>query len=310
MSSQLQQEKKNDESFSIGTYNVWFGSDGRGQPCPEARMKAVVQALLEEHHQHAPIITIGFQEVIPPTATMLQSELKKHGYQLMKQPTNSYGCALAVLVDGRTLVDSGWQNYSNTAMNRGFLWARLKLSDTAQEILVTTTHLESPVDAAGITNRSERVAQLRFLESFCNRQLQNHHNLAAAIITGDCNWDEKVPGTSDMMSSLDEKNAWTDAWLATNDDPGYTYDCICNSLLTGDRQGRLDRILIRSHSGVVPVESCLVGQDAIPGVTISRDDAWTETSADGYSTPTRTTRTCPVLPSDHFGVVVRLQKQK
>lgn len=317
MSSSVQSDTN--ECFGIGTYNVWFGSDGRGAPYPEARMKAIVQALMQER-RNTHLVAIGFQEVIPTTSAMLESELTRNGYLLLKQPTNSYGCALAVLVsdDGPAnasqLMDSGWKSYPGTAMGRGFLWAHLKLPNM-QEILVTTTHLESPVDAGGITNRREREVQIQLLESFCNEQLQKRPTLAASIITGDCNWHDQVSGAADLISSLHQPDAWTDAWLAThhangNDDPGYTFDCIRNSLLTGERQSRLDRILICSQKDeIVPVDSFLVGQDAIPDLFTqdAEHHAWTATSTDGFSTPTRTVRPRPVFPSDHFGVVAHLQ---
>ena len=229
-----------------------------------------------------------------------------------------YGVALAVLQRGPhipTILDQGWCPYPNSCMGRGFLYVRARLPASSTQVLFTTSHLESPIDKEGTTNGPERVRQIRQLEAFCNKQFQLHRNLNIAILSGDMNWDESVNDVY-LLSTALQSRTWGDAWCelpsSKNNFGGYTFNCAENPFLEGDRRCRLDRILF--HCRDEQTSSCtvrdvsLVGTDPIPGnYTVEKQNVFALSSTNGYATPTKMTRRIPIVPSDHYGLVVTLE---
>ena len=263
------------QCFSLVSYNVWFGWDGRGQPYCAERMKGIVDCLLEHHKVDCPLLACGFQEVVPEHIQTLQPLLQAAGFQFFCQPGNHYGCSLFVHQASAEILDHGWRNYSQTNMLRGFLYVRLRIKNSSSEILFTTTHLESPTDRQGSSNAQDRTQQIRELEAFCNQQLCNHPHLQLVVISGDLNWNEQNRDIPLLEMAL-KTPSWKDAWLETSHDNGsrkdyqpnpfrdetsqcrsdrtlvqaggYTFDCQTNPFLDGTRQSRLDRILVQSSS--------------------------------------------------------------
>lgn len=135
------------------------------------------------------------------------------------------------------------------------------------------------------------------------------HNaeLELAVISGDFNWDEQVSRSSDLLQTL--QMSWKDGWMHTesvqlrNGNEGYTFDCIQNPWLNGDRRGRLDRILIKSSTWN-PEGAVLIGENEIPNAFIEQEVL--ERGDDGFSTPRKTIRKIPAVASDHYGLVVSL----
>lgn len=291
--------------FKLATFNVWFGADGRGQPYPDQRMKAVVELLKSESNADCPLLVCGLQEVIPELSKTLQPLLEEAGYKFMRQPGTQYGCALAVH-GCLEILEQDWRQYQVTEMNRGFLYVRVRLPGSDDEILFANTHLESPIDRHHTTNTNERVQQIRELETFCNEQLETCKHLQMVVIAGDLNWDEGVRDVPLLTRGL--QTPWLDSWLETSttgndDDDGYSYDCTNNPLLDGDRRVRLDRILTRGSNVYLPKDTHLIGQDPLPNLTIPKEE-YCEQSG-GLSTPVKICRNVPIVPSDHYGVVAR-----
>lgn len=292
-------------SFKVATYNIWFGTDGKGSPYPKERMEAIVDLLKAQNSDpQCPLLVCGFQEVLPELCdTVLQPMLEKAGYRLFCQPGIHYKCALAVH-RSLEIVEQGWCPYNDTEMKRGFLYVRLQLTKSEQQVLFTTTHLESPINKEGTTNTAARVNQIRLLETFCNEQMDGCSNLKTAIIAGDLNWDEQGRDIPLLSSGLE--TCWNDAWLETCNSPGFTYDCPLNPFLDGDRRVRLDRILVRDRSFFQPYETSLIGQDPLSRLTIQKDNVYEPTTDDGFSTPVKKTRNVSIVPSDHFGIMACL----
>mmetsp|Transcript_5206 Transcript_5206/g.7744 ORF Transcript_5206/g.7744 Transcript_5206/m.7744 type:complete len:449 (-) Transcript_5206:244-1590(-) len=145
-------------SFSICTYNIWFGP-----PHPSKRMEEIARLLLQEQ-KPSPTTTsslssssssrlkpkplfIGLQEVTPHLAMELFPLLQSCGYNLICQDlrslheSNQYGCAVAVLTENIMnseennnnsvdndetkaikIVSSGFVPFTETMMNRGFVF--------------------------------------------------------------------------------------------------------------------------------------------------------------------------------------------
>ena len=92
---------------------------------------------------------------------------------------------------------------------------------------------------------------------------------------------------------------WRDAWLTHGDGTeGYTYDLRKNPMMSGWLQKRLDRVLYRlSDFEVTGIK--MVGTEPI-----KRKDGSVVTYVNEYRGRRETK---PVLPSDHFGLMVTLK---
>jgi hypothetical protein len=310
--------------WQVATYNVWFGPNQGGDPHPDERMSALCRELLpsssEEstQQQQPPLLFCGFQEVVPSLNVPIQRAMQAAGYKVFSQPGMQYGCALAVKCRGPgavTVLDAGWQGFTETIMGRGYLHVRARLPNmtadgTEQQILFTTTHLESWA-GKDHTGKVQRAKQLQEMEAFCNQQLALHPNLQAAIITGDLNWDDERRNPNDAEMSTVLRTEWKDAWSETKSQPKetcYTYDGKMNPMLGNNLRRRFDRVLIRCRENknknkqlfdppcVVPTTTRLIGTQAIPGLTFRKENPYTKTS-----------REYAVAPSDHFGLVAHLQ---
>ncbi|KAG2300952.1 hypothetical protein Bca52824_037424 [Brassica carinata] len=114
------------------------------------------------------------------------------------------------------------------------------------------------------------------------------------VFGGDINWDDKLDG----KFPLPEK--WVDVWEALKPgDPGFTYDTKANPMLSGNRalQKRLDRFFCRLDDYKVGgVE--MVGKEAIPGLSSYVKEKRVRGDVKKLE--------LPVLPSDHFGLLLTL----
>lgn len=296
------------QRFQVATWNVWFGPPnlGGGEPHASARMKALARHLLQAHDPEAnnPLLCIGFQEVIDELAVHLFPLLEHAGYQVIRQPGAPYGCALAIYTCGTnscTMLDASFQPYQVTNMGRGFLYARIQLPFSGNQVLFCTTHLESWI-GKDHTGARERLIQLKELEAFCNAEMKTYSNLQTAIITGDMNWDDERPRATGTDPNMTEslQTSWTDSFLATRQDRRatcYTYDGKLNPMLGGNLRRRFDRCLVRNTSSgqVETTGTQLVGTGALVGLT------WQK-----YNPYKQTYKEVPTAPSDHFGLMVQM----
>lgn len=337
-------ERRDQCSFQVATWNVWFGPWGDGNPHATLRMKAIVQILMQQQQQHPsmpskpPLYCIGFQEVVAETMRPLKSLLEQqHRYHWFEQPRAAYKCTMALHPD-LVILEHGWIPYADTSMDRGFLYARAQLPPTTnhkqqqqpKEIIFTTTHLES-FTGKDYNGGAQRLVQVQELASFLQKQMSQHPSICLSILSGDLNWDdERRRMTSSTAATIDPillssiPPVWKDTWLEVNQPPpppnttkkakttktavveGYTYDSKLNPMLSGSLRRRFDRVLVRSSSSSNPTTTTTALQ--------IRDAQLLGTTAiaadltwEKLNTYTQTTRSVPTAPSDHFGYIVTLQ---
>ena len=185
-------------------------------------------------------------------------------------------------------------------MGRALLGAQLA-APWGGELIVATTHLESPIGFSQPGYRpdmysGERRGQLREALSRLDRA-------ECAVLLGDLNWNDpsarkQWDGPIDGLLP----RGWEDVWRRLRrGDEGFTYDGRRNAMLTARLRKRLDRCLLKGGRGCAAVEARLVGTAPIAGVTYRK-----ERSRKGQSY----IDTLPVLPSDHFGLFVRLEERR
>lgn len=297
-------------TFRVATWNVWFGPMGDGAPHAGPRMRAISRLLQQDQAQQLPLLwCVGFQEVIPTTAQLLEPLWTKAGYHWFCPPSRApYFCAMAIH-SSLVVLEQGWIPFAKTSMSRGFLYARARLPHSSDQILFATTHLESYNDPS-YTGAEQRPLQLREMQAFGNAQFHKTvpNHLQAAILTGDMNWDDervRSSGLDEPMTKFLSSGDWNDSWLVAK--PGmsgskkstcFTYDGKMNPMLGNNLRRRFDRILVRSGGTANPVT--VVGTDLL-GTTAIPELYWPKRNS--Y---TRQTKETPTAPSDHFGYVATL----
>ena len=337
-------ERRDQCSFQVATWNVWFGPWGDGNPHATLRMKAIVQILMQQQQQHPsmpskpPLYCIGFQEVVAETMRPLKSLLEQqHRYHWFEQPRAAYKCTMALHPD-LVILEHGWIPYADTSMDRGFLYARAQLPPTTNhkqqqqqqpnEIIFTTTHLES-FTGKDYNGGAQRLVQVQELASFLQKQMSQHPSICLSILSGDLNWDdERRRMTSSTAATIDPillssiPPVWKDTWLEVNQPPpppnttkkakttktavveGYTYDSKLNPMLSGSLRRRFDRVLVRSSSNPTATTTALQIRDA---QLLGTTAIAADLTWEKLNTYTQTTRSVPTAPSDHFGYIVTLQ---
>jgi hypothetical protein len=221
----------------------------------------------------------------------------------------------------------------NTIMARGLLSceiAPLLLSSTtsssttssntttsASWLTIATSHLESFANKQSYTE--VRKAQLQYSTRLLTSNLKKLSSCTSAFLLGDLNWKDterkqlkrSVKITENDGIALEScPDGWHDAWLDTQDDPGYTLDGKTNGMLTYSFQTRLDRCLLCTAESVnqkksggggeggsakskVTVRSTrLIGTERIvPRIREKKETKWKTYDID-------------VFPSDHYGLLV------
>jgi endonuclease/exonuclease/phosphatase family metal-dependent hydrolase len=291
-------KRRSDESrsysFTVASYNLWFGPQQDGEPLASKRMDAVYHLLAAQQS----CWLIGLQEVVPSLAQALFPKLKSLGYRIFQQPGASYGVSVAVHSD-LSILESGWQPYHDTCMARGFVFVRAQVPASSRELLFATTHLESfqrMPNGSDYTGAPQRQAQLRQLAAFCKAQKVQHSELKTILFNGDLNWDDERANCLDpsLVDTLDD-SLWKDCFLdiRKGEDKGYTYDGRDNPMLNNSIRRRFDRCLVQ---GCTVQTVNLVGTEAIPNQSWNKYNPWK-----------RSFKSTPLAPSDHFGLVVNLK---
>ncbi|KAK6124474.1 hypothetical protein DH2020_041780 [Rehmannia glutinosa] len=160
-------------------------------------------------------------------------------------------------------------------------------------LVVATSHLESPCPSPPKWDQmfsKERVVQaneaVRFLEKNKN-----------VIFCGDMNWDDKLDGPFPL------RDGWVDAWTELRPgEVGWTYDTKSNKMLSGNRalQKRLDRFVCKLKDfKISKIE--MIGKDEIPGLSYIK-----EKRVKGQVQEL----VLPVLPSDHYGLLLTICPKK
>ncbi|KAK1422590.1 hypothetical protein QVD17_17875 [Tagetes erecta] len=274
------QPKEELKSLKILSYNVWFAED--------IELRIRMRAIGDIIQLHNPDV-ICFQEVTPDIYAILQRSSWWKSYkcslsydkartrpyfcmQLSKLPVKSFSC----------------KQFTYSAMGRELCIAEV-LAQRDTSLVVATTHLESPCPGPPKWDQmysKERVKQAREAVAF----LKENPNV---IFCGDMNWDDKLDGEFPLP------DGWVDVWTELNPkDVGWTYDTKSNPMLSANRklQKRLDRFLISLCDFKVECIQ-MVGTEAIPEVTYMKQTRGKELEL-------------PVLPSDHFGLLLTMAALK
>lgn len=279
-SSSIADEK---QPIVILTYNIWFKEDLQ----VVARMDAIGTIILE-HNPHF----ICLQEVTPAIYDMFQHSSWWSRYKCSVPPgmagRRAYFCLLLSRVDSTSFQR---KSYNNSVMGRELCIAQADLGG-GRQLLIATTHFESPCPAPPTWDQMyspERVSQAKQALN----ALVGHKNV---VFGGDMNWDDKLDGAPPLPAE------WCDAWVTLRPgEEGLTYDSKQNPLLTGSRlRKRLDRIFC--HLQDFRFESIeMVGTRPIPGVTFEK-----EIKAKKQTQKVK----LPVLPSDHFGLLLKIMQKE
>jgi len=314
--------------FQIAIWNVWFGLNGQGFPHLNPRMEALTRLIGDQHPQQDkedhnnssgekyPLWFVGLQEVTVESLPLLERGLREEGFNHFVPQSNAfvggggYFCVLALRkgFDGLKVLESGWRDYQNTDMGRGFCYARVRVGDGegGGELLVATTHLESWCSPQ-MTGAEDRRLQLLEWQDFCRQQFARHDDLRACILAGDLNWDDDRKNPTDALVADVVTIPHHDAWLqyAQNQKfkgqaaKGYTYDCKLNPMMGGNLRRRFDRCLVFPRSAshrVACTRTELMGREALPGLYFDKTNSYTGQS-----------KTYPTAPSDHFGFCASLE---
>eukprot|EP00850_Spirogloea_muscicola_P024955 SM001842S04066 [mRNA] locus=s1842:83:1717:- [translate_table: standard] len=276
-------------SISILTYNVWFRED----VALKSRMQAIGNIIL----QHRPQV-----EVMPNIYRMFRQSGWWSRYQCSLTPAAAerdyYTMQVAFPLPApkrpsfadqlSRIPKAQFQRhpYSTTCMSRELCIAKVSKTD----LVVATTHLESPCPAPPLWNQmfsAERVAQAK--EAF--RLLGDARNM---VFCGDMNWSDDLDGPPPLPPG------WLDAWCKLRPgEAGHTYDSKTNPMLTGRLRKRLDRVFCRLAD--YELESIeMVGQEAIEGAVFEKERTVKRV---------RAVVQLPVLPSDHYGLLVRIRNR-
>ncbi|KAJ8550201.1 hypothetical protein K7X08_033908 [Anisodus acutangulus] len=269
----------NSKVLKILTYNVWFADIEMPK-----RMKALGGLIA----MHSPDV-ICFQEVTPEIYDIFQHtswwkmyscsvsnvmELMR-GYfcmQLSKLAVKSYSC----------------KPFSNSAMGRELCIAEIEVQKD-MTLVVATSHLESPCPGPPKWDQmysKERVEQAKEAVELLDRKRN-------VIFCGDMNWDDKLDGQFPLP------DGWIDAWGKMKpEEIGWTYDTKSNKMLSANRtlQKRLDRFVCKLQDFCAS-DIKMIGKDAIPNLTYIKEK----------KVKSEVKRlTLPVLPSDHYGLLLEI----
>lgn len=160
-------------------------------------------------------------------------------------------------------------------------------------LVVATSHLESPCPAPPTWDQmfsKERVGQAK--EAI--NSLKKNPNV---IFCGDMNWDDKLDGQFPLL------DGWVDAWAELRPgENGWTYDTKSNKMISGNRtlQKRLDRFVCNLRDFNVR-DIDMIGLEAIPGLSYCKEKK--------VKNDVRKLM-LPVLPSDHYGLLVTISTKK
>ncbi|KAK6932292.1 Endonuclease/exonuclease/phosphatase [Dillenia turbinata] len=270
-------------SVKILSYNVWFREDLE----IFERMRAIGELI----KMHSPDV-ICLQEVTP------------HIYEIFEQSSwwKSYRCSVSsemaktrgyfcMLLSKLPVKSFNNKPFANSIMGRELSIAEAKVQDK-KPLVVATSHLESPCPAPPTWNQmysKERIDQAKEVVTL----LKKYPNV---IFGGDMNWDDKLDGDFPLS------DGWVDAWRVLRPgENGWTYDTKSNQMLSGNRtlQKRLDRFICSFRDFKI-AEIDMIGMEAIPGLSYSKEKRVNKEVKK---------LNLPVLPSDHYGLLLTICKK-
>ena len=288
------------------TYNVWFEES--------VALSDRVQGLSDVVRRVDPHV-LCLQEVTPNILMLLHAQPWFEEYKGTPPPPQQYFTVVMFKryldkPDGETKLVR--RAFPNSRMGRYADGVAGIDCGGGLELAVMSSHLESFISKTQ-TSSAERVAQcedaLRALEGVVSRRAEERERRGGggsgsssssgrrnAIFAGDLNWDEATDGAPPLPPG------WEDAWLVAGDGTeGYTYDAKRNEMLGGWLRKRLDRAFCKLEDFRV-ARAELVGTEPV-----TRPDGSRATRVNEFRGRRTTT---PVLPSDHYGLLVTIKPKK
>lgn len=274
------------------TYNVWFAE----HVALVDRMDGLTDIIMREDPH-----VICLQEVTHNILMLLHAQPWFEDYKGSPPPQQQYYTLILFKrsmnkPDNSTRVSR--RDFMTSEMGRyavGF--CGMNCGD-GKELTVFTSHLESFISKEH-TSSDERVRQmkdaLRVIDAVTERRAGEYPGVKTrnGIFMGDTNWDETTDGDVPLPEG------WEDAWLTHGDgSKGYTYDLRRNPMMGGWLQKRLDRVLYNLTDFTV------AGIKMVGTEPVTRKDGSVVTYVNEYRGRSETK---PVLPSDHFGLMVTLK---
>nr|GMD11380.1 tyrosyl-DNA phosphodiesterase 2 isoform X2 [Ipomoea batatas] len=268
--------------LKILTYNVWFRED--------LEMHKRMEAIGDLIELHSPDI-ICFQEVIPEIYDIFQRSRWWKVYRCSVSSdmefTGGYFCMQLTKLSVKSFSS---KPFDNSIMGRKLCSAEIEVAKDLR-LVVATSHLESPCPAPPKWDQmfsKERVDQAKA----AIKVLEQNPNI---IFCGDMNWDDKLDGPFPLPEG------WIDVWTELRPgEIGYTYDTKTNKMLTGNRtlQKRLDRFICSLRDfKISKIE--MIGKDPIPGLSYCKEKKVRNEVKK---------LTLPVLPSDHYGLLLEIRR--
>ncbi|CAI5524568.1 unnamed protein product [Closterium sp. Naga37s-1] len=309
---------------SIMTWNVWFNEEAALQH----RMNAIGAAILH-HRPHV----VCLQEVTRSIVELFSAHPWFSEYRPCSPLRDHHMPPYFCLILARLAVQQQHVHpFANSIMGRQLLITSFRLPPLASNassappcvLTVATSHLESPCPAPPTWDQHfspQRVQQaaeaLRLLHSQqwrergAEKKRAREESVAGnggrsgegegggeredVVFCGDMNWNDKRDGDVPMPQG------WVDAWqhLHPREQEGFTYDSRLNPMLAGGRlRLRLDRCWVRlQHLRLHSLS--LLGTHPIPGGSYSK-----QRRVKGQPTMVD----LPLLPSDHFGLLLVLKR--
>ncbi|XP_011046949.1 PREDICTED: tyrosyl-DNA phosphodiesterase 2 isoform X9 [Populus euphratica] len=251
-------------------------------------MHGRMEALGELIQLHSPDV-ICLQEVTPDIYDIFQQSSWWKAYQcsVSSEIASSRGY-FCMQLSKLPVKSFSTKPFMNSIMGRELCIAELEVPGK-KSLVVATSHLESPCPAPPKWDQmfsKERVDQAKEAINL----LKKNSNV---IFCGDMNWDDKLDGQFPFP------DGWVDAWVELKPgDNGWTYDTKSNQMLSGNfpLQKRLDRFICGLRDFKIS-KIDMIGKEAIPGLSyikekkVRREVKMLE---------------LPVLPSDHYGVLLTI----
>jgi len=257
---------------TILSYNVWFRED--------VALQARVKGISDQIMAASPDV-ICLQEMTPLIHVLLSQEPWWPRYSALPGPAEveAAGSYFTMLLWRRDRADMDVGGnasipFGNSRMGRDLKAVNLRIGGLS--LRVATSHLESPTGRNQLYSEP-RVAQFMEATAVLDKSAQD------VVFIGDMNWNEENDGPPRLPSG------WCDAWTVLHPgDPGYTYDAQSNAMLRKYKNPlrlRLDRAFCKLQRWDLE-DLRIVGRQAIGAARFEGR---------------------PVLPSDHFGLVLKLK---
>ena len=264
-------------TFSVLTWNVWFGSKA-GWDCPEKRWTHLLQTAVNKNPD-----VIGFQECTSKFLHIMETvQCFQENYVVINEPPKGYSYFVMVYVKKSLKAKSKETILLKT--NLGRRCEAVTLENDNMCFRFGTVHIESYV-----TSKFVREIQMH---TIFDALIKKSSGLELVFVVGDFNFDE-----TEVENKVIDESVFCDTWPNLNpDQKGWTYSNAVNATeVPGELvKTRIDRVLYcdPKKRGWRPVTCELLGTESIE-----------ELSLPGVGD-------IKLYPSDHFGLFAIYERQK